>query len=62
MGWGYANEMSNRPQMLYGIADSPVGLASWMCDHDARSQEMIARVFDGKTEGQDRHQMEFWAR
>src|SRR5262249_30414407 len=61
-GLGYANEMSNRPQTLYGIVDSPVGLASWMCDHDARSQEMIARVFDGKTEGQDRHQMEFWAR
>jgi pimeloyl-ACP methyl ester carboxylesterase len=50
-GLGYANEMSNRPQTLYGIADSPVGLASWMLDHDARSQEMIARVFDGKPEG-----------
>jgi pimeloyl-ACP methyl ester carboxylesterase len=50
-GLGYANEMSNRPQTLYGIVDSPVGLAAWMCDHDARSQEMIARVFDGKTEG-----------
>jgi pimeloyl-ACP methyl ester carboxylesterase len=50
-GLGYADEMSNRPQTLYGIVDSPVGLASWMCDHDARSQEMIARVFDGKTEG-----------
>jgi pimeloyl-ACP methyl ester carboxylesterase len=50
-GLGYANEMSNRPQTLYGIVDSPIGLASWMLDHDARSQEMIARVFDGKTEG-----------
>jgi pimeloyl-ACP methyl ester carboxylesterase len=50
-GLGYANEMSNRPQTLYAIADSPVGLAAWMLDHDARSQEMIARVFDGKTEG-----------
>jgi len=50
-GLGYANEMSNRPQTLYGIVDSPVGLAAWMIDHDARSQEMIARVFDGKTEG-----------
>ncbi len=50
-GLGYANEMSNRPQTLYGIADSPVGLAAWMLDHDARSQELIARVFDGKTEG-----------
>ena len=50
-GLGYANEMNNRPQTLYGIVDSPVGLAAWMIDHDARSQEMIARVFDGKREG-----------
>ena len=44
-------EMANRPQTLYGIVDSPVGLAAWMLDHDARSDAMIARVFDGKTEG-----------
>jgi pimeloyl-ACP methyl ester carboxylesterase len=50
-GLGYALEMNNRPQTLYGLVDSPVGLAAWMIDHDARSQEMIARVFDGKTEG-----------
>jgi pimeloyl-ACP methyl ester carboxylesterase len=50
-GLGYALEMNNRPQTLYALADSPVGLAAWMLDHDARSQEMIARVFDGKTEG-----------
>jgi len=50
-GLGYAIEMNNRPQTLYGIVDSPVGLAGWMIDHDARSQEMIARVFDGKAEG-----------
>src|SRR6202047_1292729 len=50
-GLGYALEMSNRPQTLYGLVDSPVGLAAWMLDHDARSQEMIARVFAGKTEG-----------
>ena len=43
--------MNNRPQTLYGIADSPVGLAAWMLDHDMRSYEMIARVFDGKPEG-----------
>ena len=43
--------MSNRPQTLYGIADSPVGLAAWMLDHDIRSYGMISRVFDGKTEG-----------
>jgi pimeloyl-ACP methyl ester carboxylesterase len=43
--------MNNRPQTLYGIVDSPVGLAAWMIDHDALSQDMIARVFDGKPEG-----------
>ena len=50
-GLGYALEMSNRPQTLYGIADSPIGLAAWMLDHDARSYELISRVFDGKAEG-----------
>ncbi|EPE97577.1 epoxide hydrolase family protein [Rhizobium grahamii] len=50
-GLGYAIEMNNRPQTLYGIVDSPIGLASWMLDHDIRSYDMIARVFDGKTEG-----------
>ena len=50
-GLGYAVEMANRPQTLYGIADSPVGLAAWILDHDARSYELIARVFDGKSEG-----------
>ena len=44
-GLGYAKEMANRPQTLYAIADSPVGLAAWMLDHDARSLELIvARV------------------
>ncbi|HEY2798717.1 MAG TPA: epoxide hydrolase [Thermoanaerobaculia bacterium] len=50
-GLGYALEMGNRPQTLYGIADSPVGLAAWIIDHDIWSYELIARVFDGKTEG-----------
>jgi pimeloyl-ACP methyl ester carboxylesterase len=50
-GLAYAQEMSNRPQTLYGIADSPVGLAAWMLDHDIRSYLMISRVFDGKEEG-----------
>jgi pimeloyl-ACP methyl ester carboxylesterase len=50
-GLAYAQEMSARPQTLYGIEDSPVGLAAWMLDHDARSYELIARVFDGKAEG-----------
>ena len=46
-GLGYAEEMANRPQTLYGIADSPVGLAGWILDHDAASYALIARVFDG---------------
>jgi pimeloyl-ACP methyl ester carboxylesterase len=43
--------MGNRPQTLYGIADSPVGLAAWILDHDARSYALMTRVFDGQPEG-----------
>ena len=43
--------MMNRPQTLYGIADSPVGLAAWIFDHDAHSQTLFAHVFDGQPEG-----------
>ncbi len=50
-GLGYAIEMANRPQTLYGIADSPLGLAAWMLDHDARSYALIARAFDGHPGG-----------
>ncbi|WP_240312742.1 epoxide hydrolase family protein [Flavihumibacter solisilvae] len=50
-GLGYANEMGLRPQTLYGIADSPIGLAGWILDHDASSYELISRVFEGKSEG-----------
>ena len=50
-GVAYSQEMGLRPQTLYGISDSPIGLAAWMLDHDARSYELIARVFEGKSEG-----------
>ncbi|WP_233859035.1 epoxide hydrolase family protein [Paraburkholderia sp. HD33-4] len=50
-GLGYALEMANRPQTLYAIEDSPIGLAAWMLDHDASSQALIARVFHGQSEG-----------
>jgi pimeloyl-ACP methyl ester carboxylesterase len=50
-GLGYANEMGLRPQTLYGIVDSPIGLAAWILDHDADSYALIARVFDGGAEG-----------
>jgi pimeloyl-ACP methyl ester carboxylesterase len=46
-GLGYANEMALRPQTLYGLADSPVGMASWMIDHDARSYEGISKLVVG---------------
>jgi len=50
-GLGYAIEMNQRPQSLYGLADSPVGLAAWILDHDIQSYDLIARVFDGAREG-----------
>jgi pimeloyl-ACP methyl ester carboxylesterase len=50
-GIGYGYQMGLRPQALYGIADSPVGIAGYFLDHDARSLAMIARVFDGQPEG-----------
>jgi pimeloyl-ACP methyl ester carboxylesterase len=50
-GLSYAQQMGNHPQTLYGIADSPVGLAAWIIDHDIRSYELIARVFNGQSEG-----------
>ncbi|MBR0794897.1 epoxide hydrolase [Bradyrhizobium jicamae] len=53
-GIGYGFQMGLRPQTLYGIADSPVGLAAYFLDHDARSYEMIARAFRGETEGLSR--------
>jgi pimeloyl-ACP methyl ester carboxylesterase len=53
-GTGYAGEMGNRPQTLYGIADSPVGLAAWMLDHDEASYKLIARAFTGNPGGLSR--------
>lgn len=50
-GLAYAQEMGGRPQTLYALADSPIGLAAWMLDHDARSYDLIARVFAGEAEG-----------
>jgi pimeloyl-ACP methyl ester carboxylesterase len=50
-GVGYALEMANRPQTLYALTDSPVGLAAWMIDHDLLSYQLIARAFDGQREG-----------
>jgi pimeloyl-ACP methyl ester carboxylesterase len=50
-GLAYAQEMGNHPQTLYGIEDSPIGLAAWILDHDALSYQLISRVFAGQEEG-----------
>jgi len=50
-GIAYGFQMGLRPQTLYGIADSPVGLAAYFLDHDARSYELISRVFAGESAG-----------
>jgi pimeloyl-ACP methyl ester carboxylesterase len=50
-GISYGFQMGLRPQTLYGIADSPVGLAAYFLDHDARSYDLITRVFNGQSEG-----------
>ncbi|MDB5291409.1 MAG: Epoxide hydrolase domain protein [Phycisphaerales bacterium] len=50
-GIAYGFQMGLRPQTLYGIADSPVGLAAYFLDHDARSYDLISRVFAGESAG-----------
>lgn len=54
-GLGYAVEMGNRPQTMYALDDSPVGLAAWIIDHDIDSYKLITRLFvDGAEEGLSR--------
>jgi pimeloyl-ACP methyl ester carboxylesterase len=48
---GYVSMMATRPQTLTGLADSPVGLAAFLLDHDAKSLALIARAFDGEPTG-----------
>ena len=50
-GIAYGYQMGLRAQTLYGIADSPVGLAAYFLDHDARSYALISRAFAGESEG-----------
>jgi pimeloyl-ACP methyl ester carboxylesterase len=47
----YAYMMASRPQSLTALADSPVGLAAWMLDHDGRSLELMSRAFAGNPGG-----------
>jgi len=50
--YGYAIEMGTRPQSLTGLADTPVGLAAWILDHDGRSCGQISSLFtDGEPFG-----------
>src|SRR5580693_3157801 len=53
-GAGYAVEMGTQPQTLYGVADSPVGLAAWMINHDPYSYGEIAQAFAGSPGGRER--------
>ena len=49
---GYYIEQATRPQTIgYNLADSPVGLAAWLSDHDAQTYQRIVRAFDGHPEG-----------
>ncbi|MFE0512035.1 epoxide hydrolase family protein [Streptomyces sp. NPDC058964] len=51
---GYANQMGRRPQSLVGLTDSPLGLASYLLDHDHASQELISQAFAGNPGGLSR--------
>lgn len=48
---GYAELMGTRPQTLTGLADSPIGLAAFMLDHDVHSLELMSQAFRGKPGG-----------
>jgi pimeloyl-ACP methyl ester carboxylesterase len=50
-GIAYGYQLGLHPQTMYGIADSPVGLAAYFLDHDKWSYELIARVFAGEAAG-----------
>jgi hypothetical protein len=45
----YANMMAARPQTLYAIADSPVGLAAWLLDHNDADGQPAAAVVSALT-------------
>jgi pimeloyl-ACP methyl ester carboxylesterase len=51
VGVGYAVEMATQPQTLYGISDSPVGLAGWLLNHDFASYQDIADGVRGNPVG-----------
>jgi pimeloyl-ACP methyl ester carboxylesterase len=45
-GVTYALEMGTRPQTLYGIADSPIGLAAWLIDHGDGDAQPAATIIE----------------
>jgi pimeloyl-ACP methyl ester carboxylesterase len=49
---GYFIEQATRPQTIgFSLADTPVGLAAWLLDHDPHSYEQMAHAFEGQPEG-----------
>ena len=50
----YALIMTTRPETLTALADSPVGLATFMLDHDAASLDLICAAFAGRPGGLSR--------
>jgi pimeloyl-ACP methyl ester carboxylesterase len=49
---GYLVEQVRRPQTIgYSLAESPVGLAAWLLDHDPHSYELLANAFQGQPDG-----------
>jgi pimeloyl-ACP methyl ester carboxylesterase len=56
----YAYEMATRPQTLYGIADSPAGLAAWLIDlgdGDAKPAAALSTALRMRTNGQPNDQL-----
>ncbi len=51
----YAHMMAARPQTLYGIADSPVGLAAWLLDHNDADAQPAAAVAEALERTDERH-------
>jgi pimeloyl-ACP methyl ester carboxylesterase len=50
-GLSYAQQMANHPHALYGLGDSPVGLAAWILDNDLWGDELRANILDGRHDG-----------
>src|SRR5258705_344674 len=48
-GITYGYQIKLRPQTLYRIANSPIGLATYFLDHDTWSYALISHIFSGET-------------